>query len=530
MIKGMARKLATIDSLPALFDEGRRPIYAIDAERRIVYCNPALAAWLDIAGGRVIGRVVEYHSEPHENDNSGGDAAPLTDLCPPPRALAGEACMGTLSRMGRAGRLVHRKAEFVPLASSRRVRANRNQNQAASEQFAVLVLLAEADMSTQEVAAELSGEPAADELHRTIRRFQRSQSKRYSIESLLGSSAAMQKVRAQVMAAATSGANTLVIGPRGSGRGHVARAIHYRSMADSASRLVAVDCEEMTDDLLRRALESMRARPEEAKNRPTLLLENLDEMAVAHQLVLIAAISREGVGPRVIATCSRHTSGDVTEADNAEEVDEAANHEAGVPTPKASEGTLSGRSGTAVPATLSALIDAVSTITIRIPRLAERVEDLPVLAQYFLETGNRGNDKQVGGLRSDALDLLALYSWPGELVQLRETIVAAHRTSKSHEITPADLPSIVHRAFTAAARARRGPERIVLDELLATIEKEAIVRALAQTSGNKSEAAALLGMTRPRLYRRLVQLGLAGEIADESQDEQPEFIEREPSE
>jgi DNA-binding NtrC family response regulator len=528
MIKGMARKLATIDSLPALFDESRRPIYAIDAERRIVYCNPALAAWLDIAGGRVVGRVVEYHSEPHENDNSGGDAAPLTDLCPPPRALAGEACMGTLSCMGRGGRLVHRKAEFVPLASARRVKAN--QNQATSEPFAVLVLLAEADMSTQEVAAELSGEPTADELHRTIRRFQRSQSKRYSIESLLGTSAAMQKVRAQVMAAAASGANTLIIGPHGSGRGHVARAIHYRSMADIAMRLVAVDCEEMTDDLLRRALESMRARPEEAKNRPTLLLENLDEMSVAHLLVLIAAISREGVGPRVIATCSRHTPRAVMETEDAESADEAANHESDVPAASAADGTSARRPVSPVPATLSALIDAISTITIRIPQLAERAEDLPVLAQYFLETCNRGNDKQVGGLRSDALDLLALYSWPGELVQLRETIVAAHRACKSHEITPADLPSIVHRAFAAAARARRGPERIVLDELLATIEKEAIVRALAQAGGNKSEAATLLGMTRPRLYRRLVQLGLAGEIADESQDEQPEFIEREPSE
>jgi DNA-binding NtrC family response regulator len=70
----------------------------------------------------------------------------------------------------------------------------------------------------------------------------------------------------------------------------------------------------------------------------------------------------------------------------------------------------------------------------------------------------------------------------------------------------------------------------VLDELLASIEKEAIVRALAQAGGNKSEAATLLGMTRPRLYRRLVQLGLAGDEGDAAQLEQPEFIERDPTE
>ena len=184
-----------------------------------------------------------------------------------------------------------------------------------------------------------------------------------------------------------------------------------------------------------------------------------------------------------------------------------------------------------MPATIdAALLSAVSTITIELPPLANRLEDLPVLAQYFLEACNHGSGKQVGSFRSDALDLLALYSWPGELDQLRETIAAAHRAATSHEISAADLPTIVHHASGAAKRSRREPERIVLDELLASIEKEAIVRALAQAGGNKSEAAALLGMTRPRLYRRLVQLGLAGEEGDELQHEQPEFIERDPTE
>jgi DNA-binding NtrC family response regulator len=88
----------------------------------------------------------------------------------------------------------------------------------------------------------------------------------------------------------------------------------------------------------------------------------------------------------------------------------------------------------------------------------------------------------------------------------------------------------VHHASGAAKRSRREPERIVLDQLLASIEKEAILRALARADGNKSEAAQLLGMTRPRLYRRLVQLGLAGDDGDDLHQEQPEFIERDPTE
>src|SRR5437016_2551681 len=124
----MPRKLAAIDSLPKLFDESRRPIYAIDAQRRIVYCNRALAGWLDIPRNRIIGRVVEYHSESADSDDEDRGAAPLTDLCPPPRALAGEAFTGTLSCIGHDGRLVHRQAEFVPLAMSAPAKTTRNQN------------------------------------------------------------------------------------------------------------------------------------------------------------------------------------------------------------------------------------------------------------------------------------------------------------------------------------------------------------------------------------------------------------------
>jgi DNA-binding NtrC family response regulator len=182
------------------------------------------------------------------------------------------------------------------------------------------------------------------------------------------------------------------------------------------------------------------------------------------------------------------------------------------------------------PATLDpALLDAISTITIRLPRLVERIEDLPVLAQCFLEACNCGNVKQVGSIRRDALDRLALHSWPGELNELRDVIAAAHRECASHEIAATDLPDVIHHAFQAASRSARPFAPIVLDELLATIEKEAIVRALIHSGGNKTEAAELLGMTRPRLYRRMVQLGLVSEpVIEEPQG--PEFIERDSQE
>jgi DNA-binding NtrC family response regulator len=175
------------------------------------------------------------------------------------------------------------------------------------------------------------------------------------------------------------------------------------------------------------------------------------------------------------------------------------------------------------------LLDILSTIAIHIPRLIDRTEDLPILAQYFLESCNRGSDKQVGSIRPDALDLLALYCWPRGLNELREVIGAAHRTCKAHEIAPDDLPTLIHHAAQSTARATRRAERIVLDELLAAIEKEVISRALAQSGGNKSSAAELLGMTRPRLYRRMIQLGLISEPISEDVPGS-EFIERDAAE
>ncbi|MEX0610889.1 MAG: helix-turn-helix domain-containing protein [Pirellulales bacterium] len=492
----MAQTVAALDSLTDLLDASSRPIYAVDARRRIVYCNSALAAWLDLQPARIVGRLVEYHSQPAAGGGSRADElAPLADLCPPPRALTGEPCVATISCLARGGGLVHRRAEFVPLGMANLREAD------SRSQSGVLAFLASRDLTPQELASELSGESSADELHRTIRQFRRAQAVRYAVESLLGESTAMRKLRAQVAAAAASGANTLICGPAGGGRAHVARAIHYSAVGDANVKLVPVDCEVASDDLLRRALDAVRATDPAAHHRPTLLLENLDRLPSSQQAQLSSLISQNLFSARIIATCSRHTRCAVADAESNVEPSKADDP---------ADGTRS------VPATLDlALFDAISTITIYVPRLADRLEDLPILAQFFLEAANRASGKQVGSVRADALDLLAFHSWPDELDELRQVIAAAHRACSSHEITPANLPAIIHHASKTAACVRRQPERIVLDELLANIENEAIVRALAQARGNKTEAAELLGMTRPRLYRRLLQLGLAG----------PEFIE-----
>jgi DNA-binding NtrC family response regulator len=130
------------------------------------------------------------------------------------------------------------------------------------------------------------------------------------------------------------------------------------------------------------------------------------------------------------------------------------------------------------------------------------------LVQWHIEQANLRSPKQLGGCSPEALDRLADYSWPGDVRELEEMIEEAHARAEGPLIGPHDLPQRLAVASQASARPSKLDETIKLEQYLAEIEQELIVRALKRAKGNKTKAARLLGMTRPRFYRRLVQLGL----------------------
>ena len=116
-------RTATLGTLTKLLDQSSRPIYVVDTERRIVYCNPALAAWLDLERRELSAALWNTIPRPRTKLRIVRDAeAPLAELCPPPRALSGEPCMGTISCLARGGSLVHRQAEFMPLDAFSRLK------------------------------------------------------------------------------------------------------------------------------------------------------------------------------------------------------------------------------------------------------------------------------------------------------------------------------------------------------------------------------------------------------------------------
>jgi DNA-binding NtrC family response regulator len=255
----------------------------------------------------------------------------------------------------------------------------------------------------------------------------------------------------------------------------VAGAIHYGTHSESGGSMVPLACSLLGAELIRSTVAALAAkRPSPGQIRPTtLLLNDADQLPVEVQAEMAAVLGSKSFPLRLIATAGQSL------------VDLARR----------------GKHGHDLAAVLS-------TIVIELPPLVERREDIPLLAQLFLEEVNSRSTKQLAGFSPDALDRLDAYPWPGNVDELAQMVAEAHAQAERVQIQAIDLPERIHLAASAAAHPRRPEQTIVLDDFLAGIERELIVRALRQAKGNKAKAARLLGITRPRLYRRVVQLGL----------------------
>jgi DNA-binding NtrC family response regulator len=151
---------------------------------------------------------------------------------------------------------------------------------------------------------------------------------------------------------------------------------------------------------------------------------------------------------------------------------------------------------------------ALSTLVIDIPPLAERIADVPLLAQHFLERQNAAGGRQLAGFTREAVEQLAAYPWPGNADELDQFVRQTCARATGPLVQAHDLPERIRLTAAAAARPPRPVETIVLDEFLAEIEKELLQRAFQRAKGNKAKVARLLGVPRARVIRRLQHFGI----------------------
>jgi len=301
---------------------------------------------------------------------------------------------------------------------------------------------------------------------------------------IIGRSSAIQEVFTLTDKVAKTDANVLILGENGTGKELIARAIHQRSLRKENS-FVSVDMGAITETLFESELfghkkgaftDAREDRPGrfELANGGTLFLDEIGNLSLSLQGKLLSALqSRE-----VTRVGSNHST----------PVDIRLICATNMPLHKmVQEGTFR-----------QDLLYRINTVEVRVPPLYERVEDIPLLAQHYLNHYAKKYHKSVKLITADAMDRLKRYAWPGNIRELQHAIERAVIMTDSDTLQESDF--LLSRSLSNGA----ANNTLNLDE----VERTAIVKALQMHSGNISKAADELGLTRASLYRRMEKYGL----------------------
>jgi len=301
---------------------------------------------------------------------------------------------------------------------------------------------------------------------------------------IIGQSKAIQDVFQLIDKVAKTDANVLILGENGTGKELIARAIHQRSLRKDNS-FVSVDMGAITETLFESELfghkkgaftDAREDRPGrfELANDGTLFLDEIGNLSMALQSKLLSALQSRQV-TRV-------------GANQALPVDIRLICATNMPLHKmVQEGTFR-----------QDLLYRINTVEVQVPPLADRVEDIPMLAQHYLNYYAKKYHKPVSTIAPEALDKLKRYAWPGNIRELQHAIERA--------VIMTDLTSLQDSDFLLSRALSTGPANNTLN--LDEVEKTAIVKALNMHNGNISKAADELGLTRASLYRRMEKYGI----------------------
>jgi two-component system response regulator AtoC len=306
-------------------------------------------------------------------------------------------------------------------------------------------------------------------------------------EELLAKSPEMQAVFKTVAKIADFKTTALITGESGVGKELIARAIHQRSSRKNAP-FVAVNCGAIPENLLESELFGYRRGAFtdavadrtglfEQANGGTLLLDEIGELPLPLQVKLLRVLQEETirrlgdnkdlkVDVRILAATHRDLAAE----------------------------TAAGRFR-------EDLFYRINVLTIRIPSLRERREDIPILLDHFIARNNVRLSTQIRGLAPDARKLLLEYAWPGNVRELENTIERAMVLAESDLITKEDLPERIRDADDAV-QAQLASGELSIKKTVRAIEEILIRRALEKTKGNRTRAAEVLEIShRALLYK-----------------------------
>ena len=324
---------------------------------------------------------------------------------------------------------------------------------------------------------------------------------RTTFHGLVGANPGMRRLYDRIEAAGGTRGTILIVGESGTGKELVARAIHERGAVPTAP-FVALNCAAIPKDLIESELFGYRKGAFSGANADylglfraaeggTLFLDEVTEMAPETQSKLLRAVQERSVRPvgstrempvnvRLIASTNR----DPEEAVRAGSLRQDLYY-------RLQAGVLS------------------------VPPLRERSDDIPLLVEHFIEFFNEKLQPRIAvrGIGEDAIAAMAEYPWPGNVRELSNSIEGAFTFGRSPMIQLRDLPTGVVGSRTGRSRqSSDGASQEAACAMpigsFAEAEREIIARALKSTDGNKVAAAALLRISRKKLYAKIAKYGI----------------------
>jgi len=305
--------------------------------------------------------------------------------------------------------------------------------------------------------------------------------------NIIGASKQMQMIYETIESVAKSDANVLIVGESGTGKELIANAIHYNSLR-AKKPFIKVNCAALPKELIeselfghtKGAFTGAHADKDGLVQHAaggSLLLDEIAEMPVELQPKLLRVLQERSY---------RRVGSEKTYAVDFRLITSTNRP----PADAIRDGLLR-----------DDLFYRISTITIHVPPLRERVEDTQLLAEHFLKMYARKYSRPISGISQAAYARLFAHTWPGNVRELQNVLERAVLLAKGNKIEPIDLPfdNGAVPEQSAQTAAWDVPPNMTLEDL----EKIVIERTLQRTGGNKQAAANLLGIYRPRLYSKI---------------------------
>jgi two-component system response regulator HydG len=310
--------------------------------------------------------------------------------------------------------------------------------------------------------------------------------RKFDSQNMIGRSTLMNRLLETVEQVAATEATVLITGESGTGKEMIANAIHHNSLRKRAP-FIKINCAALAESLLESELFGHEKgaftgadKRREGKFRQadggSIFLDEVSEMSAAMQVKLLRVLQEREItrvgGAEVIAVNVRVIA--ASNKDLKKEMEQKRFRED--------------------------LFYRLNVVALNAPALSDRKEDIPLLAQHFLQMFAAKNKKNIKGFTPQSMEKLVKYAWPGNVRELMNAVERAVVLSRAEYIDADELELLMADNQIAGGNDQlRLPENMPLDE----VEKRSILEAVNACGGNKSEAARRLGITRKTLRKKL---------------------------